>query len=69
MDNVVGITDNQPHFNYYALCISCGNTWIATCHYQTNPFKLECPNCGEQKSFCSHVDPEREQLLMEDGGG
>lgn len=47
--------DRQPHFNWFALCLPCQRTWIATAAVSTSVFGLECPTCGQQKSFASAI--------------
>lgn len=54
----------EPHVNFWALCLKCNRKWIATCHYLTSPFTLEC-ECGAADSFGSIIPVDLETRAME----
>jgi hypothetical protein len=70
-DNLVGIKDHEPHFNYWVLCVAknhgkpCLHRWVATCHWETPLFKLQCPRCERQSSFAVPIPQALEDLHME----
>ena len=61
MSNVVYLPpkeDKEYHYNVWAMCICCSHRWIATVHFKTSVFALECPACKEMKSFASFIPSE-----------
>lgn len=43
MSNVVNLINHQPHISGNALCLTCGNKWVAVAPIGT--VELECSEC------------------------
>lgn len=49
MGKVVNLIDRQPHITGNALCLTCGNKWVAVAPIGT--VELECSECSECHTF------------------
>lgn len=47
-----------------AMCLVCGNKWVAKFPANTAIFKLECPECHETDSFASVLPDSYAQALV-----
>ena len=56
---------NEPHFNWFALCLLCIHRWIATVPASVSLFALECPKCKRQNSFCAPITDEYTEAIKE----
>jgi transcription elongation factor Elf1 len=67
MDNVIPLTpkDYDSYFNWWVLCLSCLHRYVATVPASAPIFALECPRCGDCKSFPSHVPKDWSDARIE----
>lgn len=68
MSNVFGIDpgSQDPHFNFWVLCLACSHKWVATVHYKAPLFALECSQCQSRDSFPSMIPAEYTNAFTDD---
>lgn len=67
-NNVIDLQEirdsNEPWYAISAMCIACDFRWVGGVRIETSLFYLECPNCGEQKSFASVLPEDYSRALL-----
>ncbi len=58
-----------PHYNVFALCVSCKYKYFAKVEIGTSMFQLECPNCHGYDSFVSFIPDEYLKDIAADKAG